>query len=101
MSRIIATIENEAIFETADGKVAYRAKMAIDVDGIGPKYGDPCAQDDTSLHYKGKPLNADKDKFIVVPPIIPQSVKGMVLGCQARVTNIFMHLVTDAVVGDI
>src|SRR5947199_7749266 len=102
MSRIIAVIEGEPITETADdGRVSWQAKMAIDCDGIGPHYGDPCAQSDTSLHYKGEPLNADKDKFIVVPPIIPKSVKGKVLGCQAKVTNTHTDLVTHAVVGDI
>ena len=99
--RLIATIEGEEITELDDGRVRWVAKAAIDSDGIGPHHGDKTAQDDTSLHYEGKPLNADLDRYIVVPPAIIKGVKGVVLGCQAEVTNTDNGRWTLAVVGDI
>jgi len=101
MSRIIATIEGEPITENDDGSVSYRAKLAVDTDGKGPLHGDPCAQRDTSLHLDGEALNADEDKYIVVPPAVLLGVKGVVLGCQAHLKNMRNGQETDAVVGDI
>lgn len=97
--KTIATIENEPITLEDDGRVFYRAKAALDVDGSGPSHGDTDYQPDTSLHLNGKPLNADVDKYIVVPPAIINGVAPVVLGCQARVH--YAGKVTDAVVGDI
>lgn len=98
MSRIIATIENENIVEHDDLSVHYRAKAAIDSDGVGPHHGDHTAQDQTT--YKPD-LNADIDKYIVVPPAVRDGVKGVVMGCLANVTNTKNGMHTAAVVGDI
>lgn len=100
-ARVIDTIEGENINELNDGSVTYRAKAAVDTDGSGPLHGDPCAQTDTSLHHNGKALNADVDKYIVVPPQIIKGVKEIVLGCQAHVQNTVNGMTTDAVVGDV
>jgi hypothetical protein len=100
-ARLIKVIAGVSINEMPDGSVKYRAGAMIDVDGIGPKYHDPYAQNDTSLHHEGKPLNADVDRYIVVPPAIIHGVKGIVLGCQAYVVNSRTGLHTAAVVGDI
>ena len=99
--RVIAIIEGEGIVENEDGSVGWTSKAAIDSDGTGSHHGDRTAQNDTSLHYEGKPLNADIDKYIVVPPAIIHGVKGIVLGCQAIVSNTRKDLSTAAVVGDI
>ncbi len=99
--RTIATIDGEKISELTDGSVTYTAKAMIDTDGSGPLHGDPCAQTDTSLHLDGKALNADIDRYIVVPPAIINGVKGIVLGCQAYCQNIRNGMTTAAVVGDI
>ena len=100
MSRIIAIIENEPIaVNDAGTEVAWTAKAAIDGDGSGSSHGDPDFQNDTSLHHDGKPLNADVDRYIVVPPVIIQSVVGVVLGCAAEVT--YNGKTVTAVVGDI
>ena len=99
MSSIIATIEGEDIVLEDDGKVHYKAKAAIDADGIGPSHGDPDKQDDSSLHHNGQPLNADVDPYIVVPPAIISGVQPIVLGSQAHVT--FGGKTVAAVVGDI
>ena len=41
--RIIAVIENEPITEHEDGSLHWRAKAAIDSDGVGPHHGDRTA----------------------------------------------------------
>lgn len=97
--RQIAVIEGSPITELDDGSVVYTAKAAIDGDGCGPSHGDPDYQNNTSLHVGGKPLNADVDRYIVVPPAIINGVAGVILGCKARVS--YQGLTTDAVVGDI
>jgi len=96
--RIIATIENEPIYEHDDGSVSYKSKAAIDSDGTGPHHGDRTAQNETT--YKPD-LNADEDRYIVVPPAIRDGVVGVVIGCQAIVLNMTNGKKTDAVVGDI
>ena len=96
--RVITTIEGEVIREMDDGSVRWKAKAAIDSDGTGPHHGDRTAQDHTT--YKPD-LNADLDKYIVVPPAIRLGVEGIVIGCQAQVTNTNNGKETAAVVGDI
>jgi hypothetical protein len=96
---IIATIEGHDITLNDDGSITYTAKAAIDDDGTGPAHGDPCEQSDTSLHLNGEPLNADVDRYIVVPPAIIEGVQGIVLGCRAVVS--YNGATTEAVVGDV
>ena len=96
--RLIATIEGEPIIEMDDLSVHFRSKAAIDSDGIGPHHGDKTAQDETS--YKPD-LNADVDRYIVVPPAIRSGVAGVVMGCKAQVFNTLTSDWTYAVVGDI
>lgn len=79
----------------------WTAGMMVDVDGSGLSHGDPCYQPDTTLHLNGAPLNADLDRYIVVPPQIRNAVMPIVMGCQAQVINTDNGLHTDAVVGDV
>lgn len=99
--KTLAIIEGCPITEEDDGRVHYVAKAAVDTDGSGPLHGDPCAQRDTSLHVDGRALNADFDRYIVVPPAIRDGVRGVVLGCKAHVRNLKNGRETFAVVGDI
>ncbi len=96
--RTIATIEGESIVEHDDGSVCFTAKAAIDSDGVGPHHGDKTAQDETT--YKPD-LNADVDRYIVVPPAIRNGVEGVVMGCLALVVDTRTGKHTAAVVGDI
>jgi hypothetical protein len=96
--RIIATIEGEQIVEQLDRSVTWKAKAAIDSDGVGDHHGDRTAQNQTT--YKPD-LNADVDRYIVVPPAIRNGVAGVVIGCLANVTNTLNGKHTAAVVGDI
>lgn len=101
MNKIIDTIEGEPVTLGDDGKIRYRSKAAIDGDGIGASHGDPAYQNNTTLHHNGHALNADVDLYIAIPPQIIAGVKGIVLGCQATVTNTKNGKSTAAVVGDI
>ena len=97
--RIIATIEGEPITEHDDESVSWKSKAAIDSDGVGPHHGDKTAQDETT--YKPD-LNADVDRYIVVPPAVRNGVKGVVIGCLAHVTDTRSgRRHTAAVVGDV
>jgi hypothetical protein len=51
------------------------------------------------LHVNGKPLNADVDRYIVVPLQVPRMVGPVVLGCRAVVT--YQGKSVEAVVGDL
>jgi hypothetical protein len=46
-------------------------------------------------------VDAESVPFIVVPPIIPQSVRGIVLGCKARITDTRTGKSVDCVVADV
>lgn len=94
-------IEGYPVILNPDGMVHWIAKGAIDGDGSGSSHGDPYFQDDTSLHYHGEALNADVDRYIVVPPQIISAVAPVVLGCQAIVIDTRNGNTTDAVVGDV
>lgn len=101
MSKIIDTIEGEPITLGDDGKIRFKAKAAIDGDGVGKSHGDPDFQNRTSLRHNGNFLNADNDRYIAVPPAIIAGVAPIVLGSQAQVTNTITNKTCTAVVGDV
>lgn len=63
-----------------DGSYSFKAGASIDVDGSGPKYGDPHAQSQTSLNLKGDPKypNADKVPYYVLPPQVAKQMGAKV-----------------------
>jgi hypothetical protein len=82
---ILDTIEGQPVYW--DGEVmTFKGYGRIDNDGSGPAQGDPYHQNDTSLHYQGKPLNAATDRFCVIPGHLVSKVGPIVLGCQGYVT---------------
>lgn len=97
----IALIENCQVYEDSDNAVTYVAKAAIDSDGGDNREGDPSWQAGTSLKHNGKPIDAESVPYVVVPPAIIHGVKGIVLGCEARVTDTRTGKSTFAVVADI
>ncbi len=99
--KLLDTIAGIRILQFDDDSLFYVAPMMIDADGSGESHGDPYFQADTSLRFHGKALNSDIENYIVVPPQIIHGVRGIVLGCQAFVTNPITHLSVPAVVGDI
>lgn len=96
----LLTVSGIAV-EEMSGALLFTAGAMIDTDGRGPLHGDPDAQADTSLHLDGRALNADIDRYIVLPPEIIVAVPGIVLGCQVFVINALTHQMTRAVVGDV
>lgn len=106
MSTILATVSGPEgttqIFVDEPEHVYFTADADVDADGSGGNpHGDPWFQPDTTLHHGGKALNAEKVPFIVVPPVIRQKTKGIVMGCQAKITNKKNGKSCMAVVGDI
>lgn len=92
---IIVNIEGQDIHW--DGTyVTFQGRGRIDDDGTGDDHNDSDHQNETSL----KPnLNADEDRYIVVPPQIIKGVPPIVLGSQAWVS--YQGQETAAVVGDV
>lgn len=70
-----------------------------DKDGSPDWSHDPSGQSDTSLHYKGKPLNGNVIPFIVVPPDVINAVPGIVMGCMGLMQ--WNGRTVECVVGDI
>lgn len=95
--KILDTIEHQKVIW--DGVTMwFNGFGRIDNDGSGPAQGDKYHQSDTSLHYKGKPLDARIDRFCVIPGHLVNMVKPIVLGCQCYVTYNGVRL--SAVCGD-
>ena len=98
----LLTIEPVTIYELLDMRyVRFVSNLDVCNDGSGPDYDDPYHQAQTAYYNGGNFLNADVDRYMVVPPQIRAMVPGVVMGCQARVTNLTTGQWSAAVVGDI
>jgi hypothetical protein len=99
---VLLVIPPVTIYKSASGDyVCFTSNLDICNDGSGPSHDDPSYQAATAYYNGGKYLNADKDKYIVVPPQIRSMLPGVVMGCQARATNTKTGVTSAAVVGDI
>jgi hypothetical protein len=81
--------------------IAFISDLDICNDGTGPSHGDPSYQSQTAYYNGGKFLNADVDKYIVIPPQVRSMVPPTVMGCQARMTNLTTAKWSAAVTGEI
>ena len=99
--KTLGILEGVEIIERNDGSVSWVANAAIDCDGSDNRHHDPCWQPDTTLHHRGRPIDAEAVPYIVVPPIVRNGVKGTVMGCAARITHMITHQTTLAVVADV
>ena len=81
--------------------VAFISDLDVCNDGSGPDHGDPYYQPETAYYNGGKYLNADKDKYLVIPPQIRLGVPPVVMGCMGRVTNLETGVWSAAVTGEI
>jgi hypothetical protein len=98
----LLVIDKVLISEAFDGHyVVFVSDLDICNDGSGPDYNDPSYQSQTAYYNGGKFLNADKDKYIVIPPQIRSMVGPAVMGCQARMTNLATARWSAAVTGEI
>jgi Fungal chitosanase of glycosyl hydrolase group 75 len=102
----LLTIGSVTIFSTEDGSYcSFTSDLDICNDGCGPAHGDPHHQSQTAYYSGGKEgdkyLNADVDKYIVVPPQVRSRLPGVVMGCRGRVTNLKTQVSVVGVVGEI
>lgn len=106
MKDVIATIQGAEISrftDEANGSevVDFVADMDVDCDGTGGNpHHDPFFQPDTRLHHDGHALRAEAVPYVVVPPVVLQRTKGIVLGSLCECTNTKNGKVAQAVVGD-
>jgi hypothetical protein len=103
---IFLTIDAVNFYRNEDGSYAkFKSDLDICNDGSGPDYDDPHHQAMTAYYSGGieggKYLNADVDKYIVVPPQVRAKLPGVVMGCRGRVTNLITNVVEEGVVGEI
>lgn len=102
----LLTIEPVTIKQKDDGQyIRFISDLDICNDGCGPSHGDPHHQAMTAYYSGGceggKYLNADCDKYIVVPPQVRSMVPPVVMGCKGRLTNLDLGISYDGVVGEI
>jgi hypothetical protein len=98
----LIVIGGVTIYATAKGDyVCFVSDLDICNDGTGSAHGDPYHQSETAYYNGGKFLNADKDKYVVIPPQIRSMVPPVVMGCQARLTRLDSMVGHAAVTGDI
>lgn len=85
---VLLVIDGVKIYVNEDKSyVCFTSDLDICNDGSGPSHGDSSYQSMTAYYNGGKYLNADVDKYIVVPPQIRAMVPGVVMGCQGKVTR--------------
>jgi hypothetical protein len=100
--RVLLQISGVNIYTNEDGSyVCFKSNLDVCNDGTGPAHGDPHHQAQTAYYNGGKYLNADTDRYMVIPPQIRQMVPSVVMGCQAKLTNLETDASSAAVTGDI
>jgi hypothetical protein len=98
----LLTIPPVTIYHALAGHyVSFISDLDVCNDGSGPAHGDPYHQAQTAYYNGGKFLNADIDQYIVIPPQIRSMVAPVVMGCQARLTNLKTGVWHAALTGDI
>lgn len=98
----LITIGGVTIYATEKGDyVCFVSDLDVCTDGTGKSHGDKSHQSQTAYYNGGKFLNADVDKYIVVPPQIRSMVPPVVMGCKARLSRLDAGMSHPAVVGDI
>ena len=94
-------IQGGPVFLRADGVIEFTADADIDSDG-GPNVdADPCWNADTSYHHQGRPLNAQRVPYVVIPIGILDRVKPIGLGCAVTVTHTLTGRAARGVLGDL
>lgn len=99
-NKIIVTVEGVPVGLNDKNQLTFTAKMAIDDDGQKNPDKDPDHQNDTNLHWQGKPLDATIDKYIVLPIFLFKLFAPIGLGSMCFLRNTRNGKTTYAVVGD-
>src|SRR5215472_14053041 len=98
----LVEIGGVTVYSTPKGNyICFVSDLDVCTDGSGDSHGDPYYQSQTAYYNEGKYLNADKDFYIVIPPQIRSMVAPVVMGCQARLTQLDIQKAHDAVTGEI
>jgi hypothetical protein len=98
----LMTVGTVTIYATAKGDyICFVSDLDVCTDGTGKHYGDKSPQDETAYYNGGKFLNADKDKYIVIPPQVRSAVDPVVMGCQAKLTRLDTMENSPALCGEI
>ena len=97
----LITIEPVIIYRMGEHYAAFVSDLDICNDGSGPDHDDPYHKSETAYWNGGKYLNADVDKYIVIPPQVREELNGTVMGCQARLTNLKTGAWYAGVMGEI
>lgn len=105
-SILLIEIDGVKIWTSHDGSyVKFISNLDICNDGCGDDHGDPHHQSMTAYYSGGieggKYLNADVDKYIVVPPQVRSLVPPVVMGCQGWMTDLKTGKAHGAVTGEI
>ena len=103
---VLLTINGVNIWANEAGTYcSFVSDLDICNDGCGPDYDDPHHQAQTAYYSGGieggQYLNADVDRYIVVPPQVRAKLPGVVMGCRGRVTNLKTMQTHEGVVGEI
>src|SRR5262245_16906043 len=95
----LMTIGSVTIYATPDGKYCCMVtNLDVCTDGTGDHHGDKTPLDETAYNPY---LNADVDRYIVLPPQLRTGVDPVVMGCQAKLTRLDSMHSSPAVVGEI
>ena len=98
----LVTVGGVSIYISDDGSyVCFLSDLDVCNDGTGPRHGDQHYQPQTAYWNKGRFLNADQDKYIVIPPQVLKLTKGKVMGCKGCLTNLNSGVERAAVTGEI
>jgi len=99
---VLIVIGGVTIYASAKGDyVCFVSDLDVCTDGTGNHYDDQTPQDETAYYNGGKFLNADRDKYIVIPPQVRSMPDPVVLGCQAKLTRLDTMKYHAAVTGEI
>lgn len=98
MTPLLTIAGTPVFYPLSDASMIFLKGSEIDDDGKGGNSAkDPCFQSDTSYQPT---LDAEADRFIVLPDAVFLAVTPLVLGCKCRLTNIKTGLCFFGVVGD-
>jgi hypothetical protein len=100
------TVSGNPIWKYDDGSYGcYGGVGGMDIDGDGAggrQDNDLTYQPETTLkNPDGTSLNSLLDRGIVIPEFLAEEVPGIVMGCQARVTDVLAGIVSAAVAFDL
>lgn len=99
---VLLEIGNVPIFSGLEGGyVCFTSDLDVCTDGTGGRHGDKTHLSRTAYSNHGHYLNADEDQYIVIPPQIRSMVAPVVMGCQARATNLLTAKWSAGVTGEI